>query len=184
MRRSLRPWLALCGALILGRPESARAKVYLSREEAAHLVFGEQARLIEERRALTPEARAVAQARLGRPVYDEAFLVLVAQGPSGVEGYGLVMEEMGKHEPITFFVAISPDGRVKDVLVLEYRESRGGEVRQKGFLRQYLGKTSADPLRLEQDITPITGATISARALSDGVKKALVIWETLYRTPS
>jgi len=181
MRARLRSWVLLASALILGWTDEVLAKVYLTREEATRLAFGPSATVLEERRALTPHVRATIERRLGRPVPEEAFTFYVGRSADGVQGYGVVLEEMGKHEPITFFVAITPDGHVKDVLVLEYRESRGGEVRQKGFLKQYVGKTSQDPMELDQDITPITGATISARAVSDGVKKALTIWEALYK---
>ncbi len=181
MRARLRSWLLLAGALILGWGDEARAKVYLTREEATRLAFGSSATVSKEHRALSPQGRTTIERRLGRPIPEEAFTFYVGRSADGVQGYGVVLEEMGKHEPITLFVTITPDGHVKDVMVLEYRESRGGEVRQKGFLRQYVGKTSHDPLELDEDITPITGATISARSISDGVKKALVVWEALYR---
>ena len=180
MRARLRSWLLLAGALILGWGDEARATVYLTREEATRLAFGPSATVSEERRVLSPHLRTTIERRLGRPIPEEAFTFYVGRSAEVVQGYGVVLEELGKHEPITFFVAITPDGHVKDVLVLEYRESRGGEVRQKGFLKQYIGKTSQDPMELDQDITPITGATISARAISDGVKKALTVWEALY----
>lgn len=173
--------LILALSLALGWADVARAKVYLTREEAARLAFGSEATVAEEHRSLTPATRAALERRLGRPVPEEAFTFSVGRSAHGVDGYGLVLHEMGKHEPITFFVAITPDGQVKDVMVLEYRESRGGEVRYKSFLKQYVGKTSYDPLKLDEDITPITGATISARALSDGVKKALAVWDLFYK---
>lgn len=181
MRARLRSRLLLFSALILGWTDELPAKVYLTREEATRLAFGPSASVSEEHRALSPSARTSIERRLGRPIPEEGFTFSVGRSADGVQGYGVVLEEIGKHEPITFFVAITPDGHVKDVLVLEYRESRGDEVRQKGFLKQYVGKTSQDPMELDQDITPITGATISARAISDGVKKALTVWEALYK---
>lgn len=181
MRARLRHWVVFASALILGWVDEVAATVYLTREEATRLAFGPTATVSEEHRSLRPAVRTAIEQRLGRPVPEDRVTFYVGHSAEGVEGYGVILEETGKHEPITFFVAISPDGHVKDVMVLEYRESRGGEVRQKGFLRQYVGKTSRDPLELERDITPITGATISARAISEGVKKALVVWEALYK---
>ena len=180
MRARLRQWLLLAGALVLGGGE-ARAKVYLTREEAIRLAFGPSATVSEDHRTLQPTARAAIEQRLGRTMAEDRFTFYVGRSTAAVESYGLVLDEMGKHEPITFLVAMTPDGHVKDVIVLEYRESRGGEVRQKSFLKQYVGKTSRDRLELDEDITPVTGATISARAISDGVKKALVVWEVLYK---
>ena len=181
MRARLHSWLLRASALILGGGDEARAKVYLTCEEATRLAFGPSATVSEERRVLTAQARTAIERRLGRPIPEEGFTFYIGRSADGVQGYGVVLNELGKHEPITFFVAISPEAHVKDVMILEYRESRGGEVRQKGFLKQYVGKTSHDPLALDHDITPMTGATLSARAISDGVKKALVVWEALYK---
>ena len=180
MRARLRQWIFVASALVLGWTDEVLATVYLTREEATRLAFGPSATVAEESKWLTPAARAAVEQRLGRPVPEERFTFYVGRSAQAVEGYGVLLNEMGKHEPITFFVAIAPDGHVKDVMILEYRETRGGEVRQKNFMKQYVGKTSQAPLALEEDITPLTGATISARAISDGVKKALLIWEACY----
>ncbi|MBI3320191.1 MAG: FMN-binding protein [Candidatus Omnitrophica bacterium] len=180
MRARFYQWLVLAGALVLGGGE-ARAKVYLTRDEALRLAFGPSTTVSEDHRTVPSTSRAAIEQRLNRKITEDSFTFYVGHSAGGIEGYGLVLDEMGKHEPITFLVTITPDGHVKDVMVLEYRESRGGEVRQKSFLKQYVGKTSRDPLELDEDITPMTGATISARAVSDGVKKALLIWEALYK---
>jgi len=68
---------------------------------------------------------------------------------------------------------MGPDLKVKDVVVLTYRESRGGEVRRSRFLRQYRGKSAKSPVRLNRDVIGIAGATLSAQAVNRGVKKAL-----------
>jgi hypothetical protein len=62
---------------------------------------------------------------------------------------------------------------VRNVEILVYRESRGGEVRRTRFLRQYRGKTGDDPIRTNRDILNIAGATLSVTALNHGVKRVL-----------
>jgi len=183
MRARVRQWILVAGALLLGWAQDVVARVYLTREEAARLAFGSSVTISEETKTLTPDQWSAITRRLGRSVIQDRVTFDVGRSDEGVAGYGLVLEEMGKHELITFFVAITPDGHVMDVMILEYRESRGGEVRAKGFLKQYVGKTSQSPLALRKDITPISGATISARAVSDGVKKALAVWEACYDQP-
>src|SRR5438445_11266931 len=42
-----------------------------------------------------------------------------------------VLDEIGKSEPITFMVGMSPEGKVTEVAVMVFRESRGGEVKEK-----------------------------------------------------
>jgi hypothetical protein len=91
----------------------------------------------------------------------------------------MIAEEVGKYRPITILVGTTPDLRVKDVEVLVYRESRGGEVRHGRFLRQYRGKSAEDPIRTHRDILNVAGATLSVNALNLGVKRVLLCLQTL-----
>jgi Na+-translocating ferredoxin:NAD+ oxidoreductase RnfG subunit len=52
-------------------------------------------------------------------------------------------------------------------------------VSRRRFLDQFRGKTARSPLRLNKDILNITGATVSSRAVTLGVKKALVAFDVL-----
>lgn len=88
-------------------------------------------------------------------------------------GYGVVKRARGKLRSFTFLVAVDMEGKVLSVEVLAYREVYGREIKQKRFLAQFRGKTVESPLALNSDIQAITGATISSRALAEGVKEAL-----------
>jgi Na+-transporting NADH:ubiquinone oxidoreductase subunit NqrC len=67
------------------------------------------------------------------------------------------------------------------VEILEYRESYGGEISNRSWLSQFVGKTSRDPLELDQDIRNISGATLSSRHVTEGVKRILALYETCLR---
>jgi Na+-translocating ferredoxin:NAD+ oxidoreductase RnfG subunit len=90
-------------------------------------------------------------------------------------GWVLIDEVIGKHEFITYATAISPDGHVLGVEILSYRESKGGQVRDLRWRDRFKGKTLTDPFRLNQDIPNISGATLSSRNITDGVKRLLAI---------
>ncbi|GAB3106088.1 hypothetical protein GCM10027217_31150 [Pseudomaricurvus hydrocarbonicus] len=77
-----------------------------------------------------------------------------------------VFEEIGKELPITVGVVVD-NGKITQVEVMEYRESRGGEVRYPFFTQQFqgLGLASAEQAKLDGSIDGITGATLSVRAL-------------------
>lgn len=96
-------------------------------------------------------------------------------------GWFMVDEVLGKHELITYAVALDSQGRVRGVEILEYRESHGGEIRDAKWRIQFLGKTAADPLLLDRDIRNISGATLSCRHVTDGVKRLLALYETELR---
>jgi Na+-transporting NADH:ubiquinone oxidoreductase subunit NqrC len=92
-----------------------------------------------------------------------------------VLGHVLVDEVIGKHELITYALGVSTDGVVRNVEIMDYREARGGEVRDPRWRAQFKGKRSDSPLRLEEDIQNLSGATLSCRHITEGVRRLLVI---------
>lgn len=157
--------------------------VYLSLEEAPKAVFPE-ADSIEQRKVEVADelhrklAEAVAPARPS--IWEPFYLTYIARKQGKVIGYAVIAEEIGKHRPITFIVAVTPDGKVKDVAVMMYREAYGAEVRYPGFVKQFRGKDLEDPMRPQREIRNISGATLSVRAMSRGVRKALAVIELVY----
>ena len=85
---------------------------------------------------------------------------------------------------MTYMVGVDTRGRVSNVELLVFREARGSEVRTKRFNVQYEGKTVLDPVRINKDIINISGATMSVRSLSAGVKRVLVLIDEFYLKPA
>ena len=46
------------------------------------------------------------------------------------------------------------------------------------------GKTASDPVRLNKDIINISGATMSVRSMTAGVKRVLVLVDEFYLKPA
>ena len=96
-------------------------------------------------------------------------------------GWFIVDQVLGKHEYITYALGIDPRGHATGIEILEYRESHGGEVRDAAWRAQFAGKSAADPLQLDRDIRNISGATLSCRHVTDGVKRLLKLYESELR---
>ena len=90
-------------------------------------------------------------------------------------GWFIVDEVIGKHEFITYAVGLTRDGAVKGIEIMDYRESYGGQVRDPKWRAQFVGKKNGAPLLLDRDIKNISGATLSSRHLSDGVRRVLAL---------
>jgi len=163
----------------LALPLSAQT-VYLTPAEALKLIFFKSEQVLPERQSLNPVQQKGIEKKIGFRLEKTEWNFYVAKTKGKVDGYALIDQEVGKTEPITFLTAITPEGRVKEVEVLVYREPIGGEVREERFLRQYRGKGPSDPVRVGRDLANVTGATLSARAVSAGVKRALLLWEVFY----
>jgi Na+-translocating ferredoxin:NAD+ oxidoreductase RnfG subunit len=76
---------------------------------------------------------------------------------------------------ITYALGIAPNGSILGIEILEYVESYGYEVAEAHWRQQFTGKTVKDPIKLNQDIQNIGGATLSCKHLTDGVKRVLVL---------
>jgi hypothetical protein len=161
----------------------AQEGVFLTEAEAPGAVFPRATTFERTVIPSTPELRAAIQARLGTlqpSIWEQAYIVFTAQQHNTLLGYAVIVEEIGKHQPITFVVGVRPDGKVGEVAVMVYREPYGGQVRYGRFLAQYTGKTLRDPLLPYRDIHNITGATLSCQSIGQGVRKALAMVHVVF----
>jgi thiamine biosynthesis lipoprotein len=150
----------------------------LSADDAPAAVFADADRFERGVIHSTPELRSTIAARLGdvKPtVWEDRYPVATAFAGTRRLGRAIVVEEIGKHRPITLVVGVDDEHKVSGVAVMVYREAYGGEIRSRRFLAQYRGKDAADPLLPSRDIVNITGATLSARAVGRAVKKAIAV---------
>jgi Na+-translocating ferredoxin:NAD+ oxidoreductase RnfG subunit len=135
-------------------------------------------------RPVTPAIRFELRKQTDQHFPESEFRCFVGHGKQGIDGYAVIMNEIGKHEYITFIVGVNPKGEVGDVAVMEYRESRGEEVKDRRFLSQFHGKKLNDPIAVDRDIENYTGATLSSHAIATGVRKALALVQFFYLSPS
>lgn len=180
--RRRRARLLAAGALLLVAPWLVAATVLHSDQEALGLAFPDATVL--EHRAIPLDAvlRSRLEARLGRPTRDHLIVLHEAFRDGALVGRAVVIEEVGKTLPFRFLVSVRPDGSVDQVLLLTYRESRGGEIGRESFRAQYDGKTLSDPIHRGEDIRNVSGATLSVDSLSRGVRRALALVDVLTET--
>ena len=87
-----------------------------------------------------------------------------------------ILDEIGKELPITIGVTVS-DGAIENVRVLEFRESRGWEVRYPFFTDQFVEARLGQDEALDRRIDSITGATLSVNAVTRIARVALLLHE-------
>lgn len=110
------------------------------------------------------------------------FVNRIADDTGNLLGYTVQMQVVSRSGPFTILVVVAPDLCVLRAEVLEYRAERGRQVRSPKFTDQFTGKCADDPVELNKDIHAITGATISSRAMTEGVKRAIRLIESLQPT--
>lgn len=155
------------------------ATEYLSVQQAQQLMFPDADAFAEAPVTLTEVQREKIKSLAGVRQRQQVQPAWQATSQGKLLGWFFVDDVIGKHDYITYATAISPEGKVLAVEILQYRETHGGQVRKQEWLQHFAGKTVQDKFKLNQDIPNISGATLSCRNVTDGVKRLLVLHKTV-----
>ena len=95
-------------------------------------------------------------------------------------GYLATATTSGYGGPIVFIIGFSQDGFIKSVKVTENTETPGlgANLSKAFFLDQFTQKSISDAFIVKKDVKAITAATISSKALSNGIKALIDISKT------
>jgi Na+-translocating ferredoxin:NAD+ oxidoreductase RnfG subunit len=156
-------------------------QMFLTKKEALKVAFPGIKKVKKKKVWLSDTQRAAIQKIVGDQIeYKERrvthyFGLDETNKPVGAMVIG---NEIGRSYPITFMVVLNTDGTVKDVEIMVYREPHGWEVRFESFMSQFFGRDAGNPFN---DINNITGATLSVRSMTKGVKKAVAEFQVIYK---
>ena len=146
----------------------AEAMTYLTVEQAQVVLFPGAAFSPDFRTMTSEQVKAIEKASRVNVLTRSLRAWRASTG-----GWFLVDEVVGKHEFITFALALDETGGVKGIEILEYREAYGDQIRQAPWRGQFLGLHHGAKLKLTDDIKNISGATLSCLHVTDGVKRLL-----------
>ena len=158
-----------------------RAERYLTLDQAGKLAFPNADRFEEKTLRFSAEQRAAIKEESGVSVKAEGNKVRYAYEGARLLGVLFLDHVLGKHEIIDYTVALTPEGKILGIEILEYRESYGYEIRGAKWRSQFVGKRANDTLRLNKDIYNISGATMSCRHVTEGTRRVLATFDLLCR---
>jgi len=176
------------------------AVTLLTEEEALKQMFPDVDEVVRETISLTMAEVSAIKERLGGSLVhyqkgsqsenvEETTEITVFIGMKNGEKVRMAIIDIqpGKWGPVDFIVAIdTKSGTVNNLAVMAYVEKRGRPIARQNFLKQFIGKSSKDPIAVRsgkgvrRDIRAISGATISSDATCFSVKKVLAIYEEVY----
>jgi Na+-translocating ferredoxin:NAD+ oxidoreductase RnfG subunit len=166
--------LIVLGACAVTAPVFATQ--YLSPEQAQKLMFPEADAFRAQPLTLnTAQMRQVEQLA-GLPTRSSQWRVVGAYKGDALLGYMVLDDVIGKFELISYAVGLNPDASVRQVEILAYRESHGGEIRLPAWRKQFAGKSAkSGDLRIGAGINNISGATLSCTHVTDGVRRIAAV---------
>ena len=174
---------ATMAAAAAAAPAAAFAVDYLTLEQAAQLMFPDADRF-DSREIVLDAAQLQTLEAQGVRGRSARWPVRIARRGEAMLGVVVADAVIGKFELISYAVGIDSEGAIRQVEILSYRESHGGEVRLPAWRRQFVGKTAAAPLRVGDDIANISGATLSCTHVTEGVRRIVAVVALARRTGS
>ncbi|MFZ4379005.1 MAG: FMN-binding protein [Polynucleobacter sp.] len=171
--------LVIAGLAMMSTPLIVQAKIYVSAEQAQKVLFPNKSfskapiLITEDLQEKMRIASSIRHPFQGDRIWKAA------------DGSWFIVDEVvGKHEMISYAVGINPQGNITGIEILEYVESYGYEVGDAQWRKQFIGKNVNDPIKLNQDIQNIGGATLSCKHITDGVKRVALLYELALKTPA
>jgi hypothetical protein len=167
--------LAVTGGYLLCGP--VRAETYLSVDEARTLIWPGLQFMPVDVVLTSDQQKAIKRASGVRVRVPRLSAWRATTGD-----WFLVDQVIGKHEYIDIAIGISQAGAIAGIEILTYRESYGDEVRHPKWRAQFRGRTTAAPLRLDDPIQNISGATLSCSHITDAANRLLQTWQLVLRS--
>lgn len=162
------------GLLLSSGP--AHATVYFTGDAVKKALFPGAIRFVDRTVTLSKEQmKAIAKAA-GTRVSAAKVTAIDAFSASGKLGTLFIDKVYGKHEFITYAVALDAGGGVRGIEIMDYRESYGDQIRLPKWRAQFAGKRSGQALRIDKEIKNISGATLSCVHITEGVRRLLATY--------
>ena len=159
-------WLLPAATARVAAP--AAATTYFTLEQAQQKLCPGQAMTLVPV-TLTPEQAKAVQQASGVRVRERVLKVWHA-----ADGSWFYLDQvLGKHEMITYALALDASGAVRGLEIVDYRETYGDAIRNPRWRAQFSGKRHGATLKLDQDIVNLSGATLSSAHITDGVRRLL-----------
>lgn len=107
---------------------------------------------------------------------SKIFKVYLAKKDSEVVGYGVLISQKVRSKNAVVLYSISKDGILKNIEIIAFNEPLEYLPSQK-WKEQFKNKRTEDQLEVGTDIATISGATLSASAITNSSRVALALYQ-------
>jgi Na+-translocating ferredoxin:NAD+ oxidoreductase RnfG subunit len=162
-------------------PFVAEGKVYYSKSEALASAFPGADQVESRTVALNDEQVSAIESLANARLETKLITVYTGVKDDEIVGYAFIDIHTVRTLPEAFLIVLSPEGEIESLRVLAFYEPEEYLATER-WLAQFHQRVLDSELRLGGEIHGIAGATLSARAVTDGVRRSLAIFELLVRT--
>jgi hypothetical protein len=154
---------------------------YLSLDAAQKAVYPEADAFQEWVVKQTPEQINALLAQAGPQPPHGTIRIFKATRNGTLLGHVFIDEVIGRENLITYAIGIDANGTLRNLEIMSYRESHGGEIKNPAWRAQFDGRDSLGQLQFRTDIKNISGATLSSEHITQGVRWLLALWQATLR---
>ncbi|MFL6192996.1 MAG: FMN-binding protein [Thermoanaerobaculia bacterium] len=165
------------GLLLLLAAVPAAAKVFLSVDEAVRLAFP-GCEVARKTAFLKPEQVKKARELAGAEVPSAVVTYYAAAKGGQPAGTAYFDTHRVRTLPETLMIVVDPQGKIGRIEVISFREPEDYMPRGVWYA-QFLGRALDPELQLKRGIRPVTGATLTARATTDAVRRVLALHQVI-----
>lgn len=170
--------LPLAAAMILASTAlPSSAEVFITQQQALKSAFGTSAVEREAFFLTDAQAKAVQQA-CGSKTHAGLVIRYVARSQGAITGYAYFDAHRVRTLPETVMFLVTPHGRVSRIEILSFSEPVD-YLPKKRWLDQFRGRRLDSSLSLTGAIRPISGASLSGRAIVQASRRILAIHQVL-----
>ncbi|HEX8168960.1 MAG TPA: FMN-binding protein [Thermoanaerobaculia bacterium] len=161
-------------AAILGFALAAQARVFMTQQQALAGAFPAGARIARQTVFLTPQQIAAAKKESGVDFPDKMIVRYAATIDNRVIGYAYFDTHRVRTLPETVMIVVGPDAKVQRIDILSFDEPPDYFPKQR-WIDQFRGRALDDDLSLRGKIRPISGASLTGRAITNASRKVLAL---------
>lgn len=178
MLRSSALAVAFAAAVCVG--PVADAKVFLGKKDALAWAFPEADSVSEHTYLLDDEQVETIRASGGGERDSRLVTVYTAQRAGVVTAYAMIDIHTVRTLPEAFLIVLSSDGDVSRLKMLAFHEPLQ-YLPPDRWLLQFPGVGRNGVLRVGHDVHGIAGSTLTAHAVTGGIRRAIALYRVLLR---
>jgi len=156
------------------------AKVLISPIDAMKHSYGADSKITKKNILLKNEQAKKIQKNAKVKLKSKIFRTFTATKGSKTLGYGVLINRKVRSKNAVVLYFISKDSMLKGIEIIAFNEPHE-YIPSKKWISQFENVPTDKNLRVGRDIPTITGATMSARSLTDGSRIAFAIYNELLK---
>lgn len=170
--------LAMFALLSVGEAEG---RVYMTQAQAIEHAFPAPQEVERRTLFLNEEQAHRAAARAGAAIESRVVPYYVGRVNGRVTGFAYFDTHLVRTLPETIMILLGPESRITRIDIISFGEP-DDYLPTDRWLAQFPGRSLDDELSLKRGIRVLTGATLSARAVTEAARRVLALHELFVMT--